>query len=209
MDGAAWNGTILSDNAFFHPLAAQFSPIYAEVLETTYARVPSEMKAITLMRAREDIKSAGLWLQQIYDKALAAAMATGWYEVVNMRRGRRVRPLKDEALADKRADVGLPDRDEANARLLRAGDPPRQIARAIESYDPLVLVADAHVTGEVAYEPIGSGPRSLAVEHSRRHASGPRHLRGARQARSAQSPARGARGEGCGRCPAASTHGPH
>jgi hypothetical protein len=163
VDGAAWNGTILSDNAFFQPLAARFSPTYVEALERTYARSPSEMKAITLMRAREDIKSAGLRLQQIYEKALAAAIATGWYEVVNTGRGRRVRPLKDEALADKRADVGLTDRDEANARILRAGDPPRQIARAIESYDPFVLVADAHVTGEVAYEPIRSGLRSLGV----------------------------------------------
>lgn len=163
VDGAAWNGTILSDNAFFHPLAARFSPTYAKALEATYARVPSEMKAITLMRAREDIKSAGLRLQQIYDKALTAALASGWYEVVNTRRGRRVRPLKDEALADKRAEVGLPDRDQTNARLLRANDPPRHISRAIESHDPLVLVADAHVTGEVAYEPIRSGPRSLGV----------------------------------------------
>jgi hypothetical protein len=121
------------------------------------------MKAITLMRAREDIKAAGLRLQPIKDKALAAAMASGWYKVVNTRRGRRVRPLKDEALADKRAEVGLPDRDEANGRLLRAGDPPRQVARAIESNDPYVLMADANVTGEVAYEPIRSGLRSLSV----------------------------------------------
>jgi hypothetical protein len=77
VDGAAWNGTILSDNAFFHPLAARFSPTYAGVLETSYARVPSEMKAITLMRAREDIKSAGLRLQQIFEKALCVAMASG------------------------------------------------------------------------------------------------------------------------------------
>jgi hypothetical protein len=125
VDGAAWNGTILSDNALFHPLAAYFSPMYAQTLESTYARIPSEMKPTTLMRAREDIKAAGLRLQQIHDLALRGAMATCWYEAKNTMRGRRARPLEGAALDEKRAELRLPPLDRHHSVLLRADDPPR------------------------------------------------------------------------------------
>ncbi len=158
---AAWNGTPLSDNVLFHELATRFSPAYGKALGTTPARIPSEMKVSTLEAARDDIKAAGLRLQQLYE--FARREVKGWYKPVLTADGWRVRPLKGPALDKKRAERGMAPFERVQGRLLRADDPPRQIFRRVDTFDPFVAVTDAHVTAEVEYEPVRAGLRSLGV----------------------------------------------
>jgi hypothetical protein len=119
------------------------------------------MKVSTLAAARDDIKAAGLRLQQLY--LFARREVKDWYKPVLTADGWRVRPLQRLALDKKRVEHGLGPIECGHGRLMRADDPPRQIFRRIETFDPFVAVTDAHVTAEVEYEPVRAGLRSLGV----------------------------------------------
>jgi hypothetical protein len=195
---AAQVGAALTSEVLFHELASRWSPAYGKALETTPARRPSEMLYKTVIAARDDIKNAGLRLQQLAD--IARSSVAGGYTAKKSGSKWRVRadgtasrfsydqqvPLEGDELDAKRAEAGLAPLERVPGTLMRDGDLPRKVHLRIESEDPKVrelaamlekmgipvpppgvdnytAVYAAHVTGEVEYEPVRSGPRSRKV----------------------------------------------
>jgi hypothetical protein len=141
---AAWrvaqDGGYLTDNLLFHEIACRWSPTYEWALIESAATWPDQMRVETLEAALADIRSQGLRLGPLI--ALARRDVRGWYKPVLTVKGWRVKPLRN------------PD---ATSRLALAG-----------TIQPRDEVATRHphpdsVVGEIAYEPIVSGPRSVAV----------------------------------------------
>jgi hypothetical protein len=150
-------GQPLTDNVLFDALARRWSPAYSKVTEPAgvidhphvaqgagmtpsreriVARMPSQMKPETLEAAQNDLACAGLRLGALFALARRDARNHGLYKPVKTDAGWRIRSTQKP----KRAH-----------RLLLADDP------------PLVREPEHRVTGEIVYEPVLSGPRSVAV----------------------------------------------
>jgi hypothetical protein len=115
---AAFSGTTFSNNILFHELAKAFSPTYTAALERGPGRIPDEMLPSTLVATRDDVKYAGLRVQQIF--GFARRGVAGWYTTKRVQGAWRVRrdgtlghkarrvPLSGEALARARAQSASP-----------------------------------------------------------------------------------------------------
>ena len=139
---AAWriaqDGGYLTDNLLFDEIARRWSPTYERALIESAAARPNQMRPETLEAARADIRAQGLRLGRLI--ALARRDVRGWYKPELTAKGWRVRPLR---------------KPDATSRLALAGTVQPRTEVEISRPDTIV--------GEIAYEPIPSGPRSVAV----------------------------------------------
>jgi hypothetical protein len=133
---AARNSDRLADNLLFHEIALRWSPAYEAALNPAWR--PEHMKEDTLQAALADIRAQGLRLGRLI--ALARREVKGWYRPFLTPKGWRVKPLR---------------RPDETDRLALAGQVPERNTEYEERPDTVVA--------ELAYNPVISGPRSVAV----------------------------------------------